>query len=64
MTGDPGGLQRPETVPPWEGDDEELVVDAAEDEEGYHEVTERLLDELAEWAKPTCQPDGPVWRSG
>jgi hypothetical protein len=64
LTGDPGGLPRPETVPPWQGDDEELVVDAAEDEEGYHEVTERLLDELAEWAKATCQPDGPVWRSG
>jgi hypothetical protein len=64
LTGDPGGLARPGTLPPWEEDDAELIVDAGEDEDGYREVSERLLDELAGWAEATCPPDGPVFRSG
>jgi hypothetical protein len=51
-------------VPPWEDHDAELMVDAAEDEDGVHKLSQRLLDELEEWAKATCLPDGPVWRSG
>jgi hypothetical protein len=64
LTGDPAGLPRPETVPPWEDDDPELMVDAAEDESGFHELMDRLLNELEEWARANCPPDGPVWRSG
>ncbi|HEX3874900.1 MAG TPA: hypothetical protein VHW26_12185 [Solirubrobacteraceae bacterium] len=64
LTGDPAGLARPAAGGPGKEDDPELVVDAAEDEAGYHEITERLLEELAEWAKENCPPDGPMWRSG
>ena len=64
LTGDPAGLARPQTAPPWDEDDAELIVDAADDEEGFHKLTERLLDELERWAKATCPADGPVWRSG
>lgn len=63
LTGDPAGLARPDTVPPWEDDDAELIVDAAEDEEGFDKLSERLLGELEQWARATCPPDGPVWRS-
>ncbi|HEU0316007.1 MAG TPA: hypothetical protein VFR49_01690 [Solirubrobacteraceae bacterium] len=64
LTGDPAGLPRPETVPPWEDDDPELIVDAAEDESGFHELIDRLLNELEEWARASCPPEGPMWRSG
>ncbi|HWH09489.1 MAG TPA: hypothetical protein VG165_00025 [Solirubrobacteraceae bacterium] len=64
LTGDPGGLARPETIPPWEEDDDDLVVDRAEDEDGYREITGRLLEELADWAKATYPKDGPVGRNG
>ena len=64
LTGDPAGLPRPETVPPWEDDDPELIVDAAEDESGFHGLVDRLLDELEEWTRASCRPDGPMWRSG
>jgi len=63
LTGDPAGLARPETVPPWEDDDAELIVDAVEDEDHFHELSQRLLDELERWARATCPPEGPVWRS-
>ena len=39
LTGDPAGLARPQTMPPWEDDDPELIVDAAEDGEAFHELT-------------------------
>jgi len=64
LTGDPAGLARPQTAPPWEEDDPELIVDAADDEEGFHKLIQRLLDELEQWAKATCPADGPVWRNG
>jgi hypothetical protein len=64
LTGDPAGLARPETIPPWEDDDPELVVDAAEDEDGCAAVTSGLLDELAAWAQEACPADGPVFRNG
>jgi hypothetical protein len=64
LTGDPAGLPRPETIPPWEDDDPELIVDAIGDEDGYQELTAQLLAELADWAHLSCPPDGPVWRSG
>ena len=63
LTGDPAGLARPDTLPPWEDDDAELIVDVAEDEEGFHKLSERLLGELEQWARATCPPNGPVWRS-
>jgi hypothetical protein len=64
LTGNPAGLARPQTVPPWDDDDAELIVDAADDEPGFHKITERLLDELEQWARDTCPADGPVWRNG
>ena len=64
LTGDPAGLARPQTAPPWDDDDAELIVDAADDEQGFHKLTERLLDEFEQWAKATYPADGPVWRNG
>ena len=64
LTGDPAGLPRPESIPPWEDDDPELMVDAEEDESGFHAVIDRLLTELEEWAQASCPPDGPALRSG
>ena len=64
LTGDPSGLPRPAVLAPWEQDDEELIVDAAEDEEGFHRVMETLLDELEGHAKATFPPAGVVWRHG
>ncbi len=64
LTGDPGGLPRPESIAPWEDDDPELMVDAEEDESGFQEVIDCLLTELEAWAKANCPPAGPVWRSG
>lgn len=63
LTGDPGGMARPETIPPWEEDDDELVVDAAGDEDGCRQVTERLLEEFADWVTQECPPDGAVERN-
>jgi len=64
LTGDAAGLARPQVMPPWEDDDPELVLDAAEDEDGFRDVMELLLDELEGYATATCPPDGAVWRSG
>jgi hypothetical protein len=47
---------------PWEDEDPELVVDAAEDEEGFHRVMETLLGELEEHARATHPPGGVVWQ--
>jgi hypothetical protein len=64
LTGDPTGLPRPVVLAPWEDDDPELIVDAAEDEEGFHRVMEELLAELGQHAKATHPPDGVVWQHG
>jgi hypothetical protein len=64
LTGDPAGLPRPLVLAPWEDDDPELIVDAAEDDEGFHGVMERLLDELEQHAKATYPPGGVVWQHG
>jgi hypothetical protein len=64
LTGDPAGLPRPLVLAPWEDDDPELIVDAAEDEQGFHGVMERLLDELEQHAKATYPPGGVVWQHG
>lgn len=64
LTGDPTGLPRPAVLAPWEDDDEELIVDAAADEEGFHRVMEELLSELEQHARATHPPGGVVWRHG
>ncbi len=64
LTGDPASLPRPLVLAPWEDDDDELTVDAAEDEDGFHRVMEMLLDELEQHAKATYPPDSVVWRHG
>jgi hypothetical protein len=64
LTGDPAGLPRPETIPPWEDDDPELIVDVEADEDGYQLVVDQLLAELADWVQVTYPADGAVSRSG
>lgn len=64
LTGDPTGLPRPAVLAPWEDDDEELIVDAADDEEGFHRVMDTLLDELEQHARATHRPGGAVWQHG
>ncbi len=64
LTGDPAGLPRPEVLTPWEDDDPELIVDAAEDEQGFHRMMDKLLAELEQHAKATHPPGGVVWQHG
>jgi hypothetical protein len=64
LTGDPGGVPWPDVLPPWEDEDAELIVDAAEDEEGFHRVMDELLEEFEEHAKATYRPEGAVWEHG
>ena len=64
LTGDPAGLPRPHVSAPWEDDDPELTVDAAEDEEGFHRVMDKLLEELEQHARATHPPGGVVWQHG
>ena len=64
LTGDPTGLPRPSLLAPWEEDDAELIVDAAEDEEGFHRLMDQLLDEFEQHARATYPPDGVVWENG
>lgn len=64
LTGDPAGLPRPEVLAPWEGDDSELIVDAVEDEQGFHDVMDNLLAELEQHAKATYPPESVVWQHG
>ena len=64
LTGDPHGLPRPQAMAPWEDDDGELIVDAAEDEEGFHDVMELLLDELEQYATTSHPPSSPMWSTG
>jgi hypothetical protein len=64
LTGDPAGLPRPVVLAPWEDDDPELIVDAADDEDGFQRVMEMLLAELEQHAKATYPPDSVVWQHG
>ena len=64
LTGDPTGLPRPFLLAPWEQDDPELTVDAAEDEEGFHRVIDKLLHELEQHAKATHPRDRVLWQHG
>jgi hypothetical protein len=64
LTGDPAGLPRPAVLAPWEDDDPELIVDAADDEDGFHRVMEMLLAELEQHAKATYPPGSVVWEHG
>jgi hypothetical protein len=64
LTGDPGGLPRPAVLAPWEDDDPELIVDAADDEDGFQRVIEMLLAELEQYARATHPPGGAVWQHG
>jgi hypothetical protein len=64
LTGDPGGLARPDTIPPWEDDDPELIVDPEHDEDGCLLVVDGLRGEFADWVELSCPADGPVARSG
>lgn len=64
LTGDPTGLPRPQVLAPWEGDDPELIVDAAEDEEGFHRIMDQLLDEFEQHVRATHPPDSVLWQHG
>jgi hypothetical protein len=56
LTGDPRGLPHPRTVPPWEDDDEELIVNPAEEEERYEQLVGLLLDEFERCATASESP--------
>jgi hypothetical protein len=64
LTGDPLGLPRPQTLAPWEDDDGELIVDAAQDEDGFHGVMALLLDEFETHATTVHPPSGAIWHGG
>lgn len=64
LTGDPHGLARPDAIAPWEDDDPELVVDAAEDEDGFHALIDLLLEEFEEHVMAQIEASSPVWQSG
>ena len=64
LTGDPHGLPRPEALAPWEEDDDELLVDPAEDEDHFNEVMELLLDELEEHATAVYPGGSAMWTTG
>src|SRR3954470_9985808 len=64
LTGDPAGLPRPAVLAPWEDDDPELTVDAADDEDRFQRVMEMLLAELERHAIATYPPDSVVWEHG
>ena len=59
LTGDPAGLPRPLVLAPWEDDDAELIVDAAEDEGSFH----RVMGQAARRVRATRSGDAPArWR--
>lgn len=64
LTGDAYGIPRPELLAPWNEDDPELIVDAVEDEDGFHRLVDRLLDELETYARANHPPGGAVWEHG
>ena len=47
---------------PWEDDNPELIVDAAEDEDHFEAVMQLLLDELEKFATASYPSGGAVWR--
>lgn len=64
LTGDPAGLPRPALEAPWEQDDPELIVDAAAEEERFHQLMDQLLGEFEQHARASYPPDGVVWENG
>jgi hypothetical protein len=64
LTGDPRGLPRPAVLAPWEDDDEDLIVDEGDDEQGFHRVMDMLLDELEQHVRATYPPSGVVRQHG
>lgn len=64
LTGDPAGLPRPALEAPWEQDDPDLIVDAAADEERFHQLMDQLLGEFEQHARASYPPDGVVWENG
>jgi hypothetical protein len=64
LTGDPHGIPRPELMAPWEQDDPELVVDAAEDEKEFQRLMDLLLDELEQYVRANIPPESAVWQHG
>ena len=64
LTGDPHGIPRPEMMAPWEQDDPELVVDAAEDEKEFQRLMDLLLDELEQYVRANIPPESAVWQHG
>ena len=64
LTGDPHGIPRPEMMAPWEQDDPELVVDAAEDEQEFQRLMELLLDALEQYVRANIPPESAVWQHG
>jgi len=64
LTGGPHGIPRPELMAPWEHDDPELVVDAAEDEKEFRRLMDLLLDELEQYARANIPPESAVWQHG
>jgi hypothetical protein len=64
LTGDPTGLPRPPLAAPWEDDDPELIVDAAEDEQRFHRLMDQLLEEFEQHARENYPSDGVVWENG
>jgi hypothetical protein len=64
LTGDPLGLPRPQSLAPWESDDGELIVDAAQDEDGFHSVMALLLAEFEEHATTLYPRTSAIWHSG
>jgi hypothetical protein len=63
LTGDPARMARPDAVPPWEEDDEELFVDPVEDEEGFHRTVQQLVEEFDEHVAEEY-PEGAIARNG
>jgi hypothetical protein len=64
LTGEPHGIPRPEMLAPWEQDDPELVVDAAEDEKEFQRLMDLLLDELERYVCANLPPESAVWQHG
>lgn len=65
LTGDPEALPHLPAVPAIsDADDEGLIVDAADDEDGFHAVVEKLLGELEQHARAHHPPGGAMWEHG
>jgi hypothetical protein len=65
LTGDSDALPHLPAAPAInDEDDETLVVDPADDEDGFHAVVETLLEELEEHARTHHPPGGAMWEHG